>query len=180
MNETIIEISICVIASIVLGYIFGWLITKTRYRDKYEKKIKEFNKKNQIELENINKKEAELNHFRLLYKELVTNNNNLHLRYDELEKKLEFSDITRKELAQFVESKDDMIAKLTHQLTLEEDKLLTLQNEQEKEIDAFLYERTDITQKYKALLSHLKEIKEHQGDFNHDDDSWFGKLFKVS
>ena len=62
----------------------------------------------------------------------------------------------------FIKTKDDIIEKLTFKLSLEEEKGIQLKKDHEEEISAFLFERTDITQKYKELLLKIEEIKESQ------------------
>jgi len=62
----------------------------------------------------------------------------------------------------FIKTKDDIIEKLTFKLSLEEEKVMELKKEHEQEISAFLFERTDITQKYQELLLKIEEIKESQ------------------
>ena len=62
----------------------------------------------------------------------------------------------------FIKTKDEIIEKLTFKLSLEEEKVMSLKKEHEEEIKAFLFERTDITQKYKELLLKIEEIKKGQ------------------
>jgi len=105
--EIMIEISLYLIAGILLGFIFGWLIAK------------------------------------------------------ESEKKQELKKLYIQE-EKFIKTKDDIIEKLTFKLSLEEEKVMSLKKEHEQEISAFLFERTDITQKYKELLAKIEEIKKSQ------------------
>lgn len=62
----------------------------------------------------------------------------------------------------FIKNKNEIIDKLMGELSLEEEKTIMLKRAHEKEIEAFLFERTDITQKYKELLLKIEEIKKSQ------------------
>lgn len=169
MINIIIEISLFLIVAILLGYTFGWFTSKAMIKEKYEQKINEFNTLYAEDLNKIKEIKEDLDHYKQFNKELSTTNS-------EQAKKIE-------ELKDFVNSKDDTITKLTTQLSLEEDKMITLTKNYEEEMDAFLYERTEITQKYKELLAQLNE-KEVLHDDNTQEESkepsWFGKLFNES
>jgi len=125
MIEIIIEISLYLILAIVLGFVFGWFISKANWKSKYRREIKEF-------------KELYLKKEKVLTRQVYSKEDN------------------------FIKTKDDLIEKLTVQLSLEEKKLIHLKREHEQEISAFVFERTDITQKYQELLFKIEEIKESQ------------------
>jgi hypothetical protein len=48
--------------------------------------------------------------------------------------------------------KDELIAKLTSKLTLMDEKQIIIEKKHEEEINAFIFERTEIIQKYKSLV----------------------------
>ena len=109
-----------------------------------------------------------------------TNKESIALQYEKQNELLVRNSSTIEELKHFVKTKDEMISKLTFELSNQEEKLRALKSEHEKEIDAFLYERVDTTQKYKALLAQLSE-EENLSDTNDDsqkENSWLGKVFK--
>lgn len=167
MINIIIEISLFLMVAILLGYTFGWFTSKAMIKENYKQKIHEFNTLYAEDLNKITEIKKDLEHYRESHKALSVTNSEQTKTIEALEN--------------FVKSKDDTIEKLTTQLSLAEDKLLALIKNYEEEMDAFLYERTEITQKYKELLAQLNEK-----EVNHNDDmkeastetSWFGNLFK--
>jgi len=106
MIEIIMEISVYLISAIVLGFLFGWFITKASWKERCEKEIEKFKA--------------------------------LHL----------------KDKQENVTSRESSI--------IEEEKISILKRLHEKEVEAFLVERTDIIQKYKELLVKIEEIKKSQ------------------
>ena len=84
---------------------------------------------------------------------------------------------TLDEFQKLLKSKNDIIEKLTTKLSISEDKQLALKKRYDAEIDAFLYERIDITKKYKSLLEKLKKSDNFRDVENHD--SWFSKMFST-
>jgi len=100
MIDIIISISVYIIAAILLGFIFGWFISKSIFKEKFE---------NQVEALSSN---------------YDTNKNSI----DNHSKK-----------------QDEEIMELR-------DEIKRLKSHHEKEVDAFLEERIDITMKYKELL----------------------------
>ena len=105
MIEIIMEISVYLILAIVLGFLFGWFITKASWKERCEKEIEKFKA--------------------------------LHL-------------------------KDKQENVTSRESYLEEEKISVLKRLHEKEVEAFLVERTDIIQKYKELLVKIEEIKKSQ------------------
>jgi len=164
MINIIIEISLFLIIALLLGYTFGWFTSKAMLKEKYEQQIYEFNTLYGDDLNKIREIKKDLEYYKQSNKELGDINSEQTRKIDELE--------------HFVQSKDDMIEKLTTHLSLEEAKRIALAKKHEEEMDAFLYERTEILQKYNKLLAQLKE-KGVSYDENTHDKSWLGKLFKV-
>jgi len=100
MMDMIISISVYIIAAILLGFTFGWFMSKALLKEKFE---------NQIEALSTN---------------YDANKDSIDTHSKEQDKEL-------------VELKD---------------KIRSLKSQHEKEVDAFLEERIDITMKYKELL----------------------------
>jgi len=163
MINLILEISLFLIIALFVGYIFGWFSSKSVLQEKHEEQIHEFKTFYEEDLGKIKQIKEELERYKESNKELSANSGKRTQKIEELE--------------HLVETKDDMIAKLTTQLSHEEDKSIALAKNHEEEMNAFLYERVEITQKYQKLLARLKE-KEVIPDKDTDDKSWFGKLFK--
>jgi len=105
MIEIIMEISLYLILAIVLGFLFGWFITKASWKERCEKEIEKF-------------------------KELYL--------------------------------KDKQESVTNREPYREEEEISVLKRLHEKEVEAFLVERTDIIQKYKELLVKIEEIKKSQ------------------
>jgi len=116
MIEVIMEISLYLLVAILLGFIFGWFISKASWKAKSLKEEKSEDKSKDFYLDKGN----------------------------------------------FIKTKDEIIEKLTFKLSLEEEKVMALKKEHEQEILAFIFERTDIIQKYKELLKKIEEIKQSQ------------------
>ena len=74
--------------------------------------------------------------------------------------------------------KDELIASLTTKLSLVEESQMNIEKKYEEEIDAFMFERIDITQKYKELLEQFNALKEDRESILKP--SWFSKIFSSS
>lgn len=122
MITIIIQISLFLIAAILLGYIFGWFTAKNICERECAKKLKEQPKSNGEEsLQSVQEVEQDKHETISTLKELINN-------------------------------KDAIIQSLTLQLSEEEKSVVALKKRYEAEIDAFIVERVEIAQNYKALL----------------------------
>ena len=167
------EIALYLIIAIFLGYLFGWLITKTSLEEKCEKRLKQYYDENAKEIREAKKIKQELEHYKKTNRELIEENIKLTLGFKGQKYVLDEHNATLDEFQRLLKSKNDIIEKLTKKLSILEDKQLALKKKYDTEIDAFLLERVDITKKYKALLKKLKnkDLKSH--------DSWFSKIFST-
>jgi len=138
----IIEISSYITIAILLGLFFGWLITKLLLKDKCQKELSTISK----ELHDYREDNRRL---KVKNKELTTNKSSI------LDESNEISDNFQKRL----EAKDELLLALTNKLTFIEEKQEEIVKKYEEEIDAFMSESIDITQKYKALLEKFNAIK---------------------
>ena len=172
-----IEIGLYLIAAIFLGYLFGWLISKTFLEEKYEKKLKQYYDDHAEEIREAKKIKQELLHYKKTNKELIEKNSQLALRFNGQKYVLDEHNATLDEFQKLLKSKNDVIEKLTTNLSMVEDKQLALKKKYDSEIDAFLFERIDITKKYKSLLEKLKKSDNFRDVENHD--SWFSKIFEA-
>jgi len=172
-----IEIGLYLITAIFLGYLFGWLITKTYLEEKYQKRLKEYYDKNAEEIRESKKIKQELLHYKKVNRELIEENSKLALGFNGQKYVLDEHNATLDEFQKLLKSKNDIIEKLTTKLSISEDKQLALKKRYDAEIDAFLYERIDITKKYKSLLEKLKKSDNFRDVENHD--SWFSKMFST-
>jgi len=156
MTDIIISISLYLIAAILLGFTFGWFIAKAMFKEKYDEQVE------------------------ALTTSYDSNKESIVLQYEKQNELLTKNNSAIEELKHLVKTKDEMISKLTFELSNQEEKLRVLKSDHEKEVDAFLYERVDTTKKYKALLAQLQE-KEKLSPTNEDsqkENSWLGKVFK--
>jgi len=156
MTDIIISISLYLIAAILLGFTFGWFIAKAMFKEKYDEQVE------------------------ALTTSYDSNKESIVLQYEKQNELLTKNNSAIEELKHLVKTKDEMISKLTFELSNQEEKLRVLKSDHEKEVDAFLYERVDTTKKYKALLAQLQE-KEKFSPTNEDsqkENSWLGKVFK--
>ena len=135
MINLIIEIGSYITVAILLGLFFGWLITKLLLKDKCQKELSSISKE-LLEFQEDNKQSKAKN------KELHTNKSSISDESDEM------YDNFKKRL----QGKDELITALNNKLSFEEENQIELKKKYEEEIDAFILERIDITQKYKALL----------------------------
>ena len=142
MMNLIIEISSYITIAILLGLFFGWLITKLLLKDKCQKELSTISK----ELHDYREDNRRL---KVKNKELTTNKSSI------LDESNEISDNFQKRL----EAKDELLLALTNKLTFIEEKQEEIVKKYEEEIDAFMSESIDITQKYKALLEKFNAIK---------------------
>lgn len=169
------EIGLYLIVAILLGYLFGWLITKTSLEEKYKKRLKQYYNENAEDIREAKKIKQELLHYKKINRELIEENSKLALGYNGQKYVLDEHNATLDEFQKLLKSKNDIIEKLTTKLSLAEDKQLALKKKYDTEIDAFLLERVDITKKYKALVEKLQKFDNFRDVKNHD--SWFSKIF---
>ena len=175
MIQTMTEIGLYLISAILLGYLFGWFISKTFIEEKYEKILKQYYNENAEEIREAKKIKQELLHYKKINRELIEENSRLALGYNGQKYVLDEHNATLDEFQKLLKSKNDIIEKLTTKLSMAEDKQLALKKKYDREIDAFLFERIDITKKYKDLLEKLKKSDSFRDVNNHE--SWFSKMF---
>jgi len=167
MINTIIEISSYIFIAILLGVIFGWLITTLLLKDKYEQDLTDVSE--------------ELLAYKKDYKLLKAKVEELNLGEENNTQTDTF--VESKELLadcqNHLHSKDELITSLTKKLSLAEAKQIEMEKKYEEEIDAFMFERIDITQKYKALLEKFNAMEDKREDLK-EKKSFFSGLFSGS
>jgi len=173
----IIEISLYLIGAILLGSIFGWLLAKSILKERYQDQLEELSEISNHELGNIDKINQELEHYKKVNQELIEKNMKLNLGYMGQKYVLDENNETLDEFQVFLKSKDDVIETLTSKLSGAEEKQMKMKKKHDVEIDAFLFERIEITQKYKDLLVKYDRLKKHK-EMIHEE-SWFSKLFSI-
>ena len=179
MINIMIEISAYIFIAIILGYFFGWLITKLLLKERYQSHLDEIILKNNTEKEEINKIKDELYQAKKDNKRLKIQNKELSSGYDGQKYVLEEHNDVLDEFQKRIHSKDELIESLTTQLSLVEEKQMQVEKKYEEEIDAFMFERIEITQKYKDILEKFNLLKRDKGMLK-DKESWFSKLFSSS
>ena len=171
-----IEISIYIFVAILLGYFFGWLITKLLLKEKYQTHLDKIILSNNADIEEINEIKDELLKYKNDNKRLKVQNKEFSLGYDGQKYVVDEDNITLNELEKRLYAKDDVIASLTTKLSLTEERQLEIEKKYEEEIDAFMFERIDITQKYKNLLKDFTSLEADKGVLR-EKNSWFSKFF---
>jgi antitoxin component HigA of HigAB toxin-antitoxin module len=174
-----IEISAYIFVAILLGYFFGWLITKILLKERYQTSLDEIILDKNIEIADITKIKDELFQTKKDNKRLKAYNKELNSGYDGQKYVLDEYNETLDEFQKRLLSKDEVIEKLTSKLSLSEEREMNIEKKYEEEIDAFMFERIDITQKYKNLLKKFNLLKQHKGMLR-DKDTWFSKFFSSS
>ena len=179
MINVMVQISTYIFLAILLGYFFGWLITQLLVKERYQKCLDEVNLTSSMELVEINNIKDELSQYKKDNKRLKTQNKELTSSGNGQKYVLGEGNGTLEDFQKRLYSKDEVIATLTSKLTLIEERQVSIENKYEEEIDAFMFERIDITKKYKDLLKKFNRLNEHKGMLG-DKDSWFSKFFSSS
>jgi len=167
MQDMIIELSLYLVIAILLGFTFGWFSAKSMVKEQYDALLEAFKEKYQSEIYKIEKNKEALSHYKKINEELVLDNHS-----DEY-----LQELTK--MQSFVTSKDEMIKKLTSKLSQSKNELLALQEEHDREMEAFVYERNETLHKYKNLQDQLNDL---HGNQKAEDEhrSWIMKMFKSS
>jgi len=135
MSEIITEISIYLVLAILLGYTFGWLITKALSKEKTEQQS-----------HHVNEEEFDtLNQERLRYQvensELLSENNKVLL--ENREQKLKIHHLLKK-----LQERDLLLKSKNNHLEELSTKMLKQEKEHELEMLAFIKEREEIMEKW--------------------------------
>jgi len=165
MIYTIIEIGLYIAMAILLGSFFGWLITKLFLKEQYQKLLNGISKE-------LREYQEDNRRLKAKNKELHSENSGKDYLFDSSS---ETADMFQKRLY----GKDKLIGSLTTKLSEVEEKLMLLEKKYEEEIDAFMFERIDITQKYKVLLEKFNSLQEGRGE-SREKRAWFARLFSSS
>ena len=174
MTNIMIEISSYIFMAILLGYFFGWLITKLLLKERYQSRLDEIVLNNHTEIEEINKIKDELYQTKKDNKRLKTQNKEFNSGYVGQKYVLDEYNTTLDDFQKRLHSKDEVIESLTTKLSLVEDRQMNIEKKYEEEIDAFMFERIEITQKYKDLLAKTNSITINKRE---DKERWFSKFF---
>lgn len=179
MINIMVEISAYIFVAILLGYFFGWLITKLLLKERYQAHLDEIILNNNTKTEDINKIKDELFQVQKDNKRLKSQNKELSSGYNGQKYVLEEHNEVLDDFQKRLHSKDEVIKVLTTKLSLLEEKQMQIEKKYEEEIDAFMFERIETTKKYKDLLSKTNSspININKTD---DKDSWFTKFFSSS
>ena len=179
MINIMIEISIYIFIAILLGYLFGWLITKLLLKERYQKQLDEIVLLQGTDDGLIDSLKDELYQYKKDNKALKIHNKKLNSTYDGQKYVLDEHNITLDDFQKRLLSKDEVIESLTRKLSLLEEEQRGIEKKYEEEIDAFMFERIEITKKYKDLLekTNSSPINIKKTD---DKDSWFSKFFSSS
>jgi uncharacterized protein YneF (UPF0154 family) len=145
MNEIMMEISLYLVIAILLGYIFGWLITKALAEDKIKKNSLRVNN------EKLNIVTQELIEYKSSNTDLVSENNKILLENREQKLKLHQLSKKLKERDLLIKTKNNTIEALNRKVAEEKSNLEQKIQKHESEIEAFVEERTKILENFKTL-----------------------------
>ena len=173
MINILIEISTYLIIAILLGYLFGWLITSLILKEKYQNYLDEFIKNKNLEQDDLKQVKEELYQCKKERKELKQYNKKMSLSYGGQKHVLDEHNATLDTFQKRLLSKDEVISSMVGKLSLVEEEHSSLAKRYEEEIDAFMFERIELTEKYKKLLA-------ESSLGNKNKSIWFSKLFSSS
>jgi len=179
MINIMVEISAYIFVAILLGYFFGWLITKLLLKKRYQAHLDEIILNNNTKTEDINKIKDELFQAKKDNKYLKSQNKELSSGYNGQKYVLEEHNEVLDDFQKRLHAKDEVIEVLTTKLSLLEEKLIKIEKKYEKEIDAFMFERIEITKKYQDLLSKTNSSPINIKKID-DKNPWFSKFFSSS
>ncbi|HHS92589.1 MAG TPA: hypothetical protein ENK82_04525 [Campylobacterales bacterium] len=175
MINIAIQITVYIFLAIVLGYVFGWLITKLQLTKRYESRLKAVlnqNKENNLSIDFRN----EIYQLKKENRALKEAHKKSLQGYEGQKYVLDQHNAVLDDFQKRLLSKDQVIAGLTKELSLSEEKQLTLEKKYEEEIDAFVFERIELTKKYKELLEKYLALQKRTTVFK-SNDSWFSRWF---
>lgn len=171
-----IEISSYIILALFIGYFFGWLITKIIVREKYQEKLDHFISNKSVDVDEVKLLKDEVFKYKQQNKRLKAKNVRINSGYDGQKYVLEQHNETLDEFQRRLLNKDEVIETLTTKLSAVEEKQSSVEKKYEEEIDAFMFERIELTQKYKDLLDKHTAFQKEQ-EMLREKSSWFTKLF---
>jgi chromosome segregation ATPase len=172
MLNIALQISVYLLIAIILGYTFGWLITKLHFEKVYTEKLNRMTATKEQPMAETSELKEKLFQLRREYKELEKEKQKLDSMYKGQKYVLDEHNDVLDDFQKRLLKKDEVIEGLTKRLSLLEQRQLDLNKKYEEEIDAFVFERVEITQKYKDLIEKYKLMKNGQVLYkNHP--SWF-------
>jgi len=164
----ILEISLYLALALLIGYLFGGYMSKNRYENSVDNL-------NQCNHKNLKKIEQELMHYKKVNKELISENTEIKLGYSGQKYVLDEHNDTLDEFQKRLKSQNDVIERLTSNVSLLEEEKRAIKKKYESEIDAFLFERNEIMEKYKDLLEKFNRLKKHRSMIH--EESLFNRIF---
>jgi len=139
------EISLYLVIAILLGYIFGWLITKAMTKERFKKQSSELNSQ---ELKHLTE---ELIESKSSNSSLLSENNKILLENREQKLKLHKLSKRLKERDLLLKTKNNTIDELNIIISQERSDLQQNLKEHESEIEAFIEERTKILENFRPV-----------------------------
>ncbi|CAA6817838.1 MAG: Unknown protein [uncultured Sulfurovum sp.] len=177
MTNIVMQISAYILMAILLGYFFGWLTTRIVLKNRYQSKLDAINlKRNDVKLNELNKLKDDLFQYKRENKELKTKNRRISSGFDGQKYVLNQHNDVLDDFQKRLLSKDEVIETLTGKLSLAEAQQMKIEKKYEEEIDAFIFERIEITKQYKDLLEKYNLFKEDK-EILPKKVSWFSKVF---
>lgn len=173
-----IQISTYIFIAILLGFVLGWILSRmvSIKTEGIEPQTPIYKDIDQSELLKLKEDVFQLKREN---KRLDMQNKDLSLGYKGQKHVLDEHNATLDDFQKRLLNKDEVIDALTKKLSLAEEEQRIIEKKYETEIDAFMFERIEITKKYQDLrekYTSLKHAKKRLG--NHP--SWISRWFLPS
>lgn len=159
MLNIALQISGYIVIAIMLGYLFGWLITKLHFEKVYKEKLTSIIVDKDQPIVEASELKEKLFQLRREQKQLKEEKQRVDSMYKGQKYVLDEHNEVLDDFQKRLLKKDEVIEQLNTKLSLLEQRELALNKKYEEEIDAFVFERVEITQKYKDLIEKYKLIK---------------------
>lgn len=175
MINIMIQISTYIFMAILLGFIFGWLIARLILKDRYEVALKNVSVLENIDAQELKQLKDELFDHKKTNKLLRAKNKELSLGYNAQRYVLDEHNTTLDAFQRRLLQKDETIDTLTKKLSSVEEEQRQAAKKHEEEIEAFMFERIETTQKYKELREKYSLLKKSKRIY--PPHSWISKWF---
>ena len=155
MLNIALQISVYIVIAIILGYLFGWLIAKLHFEKVYKEKLTNTIVDKDQSIVEASELKEKLFQLRREQKQLKEEKQRVDSMYKGQKYVLDEHNEVLDDFQKRLLKKDEVIERLNTRLSLSEQRQLALNKKYEEEIDAFVFERVEITQKYKDLAKSI-------------------------
>lgn len=178
MTDIMIQISTYIFIAILLGFVFGWIVARILSTEKAELEPNRSSHED-IDQSELLKLKDDLFQLKRDNKLLRTKNKDLNLGYKGQKYVLEEHNATLDDFQKRLLNKDEIIETLTKKLSLVEEEQRRIEKKYETEIDAFMFERIEITKKYQDIREKYNLLKQTKKGLANNS-SWISRWFLPS